>query len=153
MVIKKQPTTASLESAWKDVGVEDGSPWAVRLVSSCYLADTVRNISPTPKLELAVAMFGKHVDTLGELNFDLLNPGWDDVLNDAASTCVNNLVKRQVPVPDEFRESLLAAIREARITAILLVVRYQAASLIHHIPSSEACRVWSEEEIKHIFES
>jgi hypothetical protein len=153
IVIRKQATAARLETAWKDVGVEEGSPWAIRLVSSCYLADTTRNDSPTPKVELSVSMSCKHVDAIGQLDFDLTNPGWEDVLDDAASTCVNYLTRRHVPVPDEFREYLLSCLKEARITAILYVVRYQAASLIHHIPSIEACRIWSEEEIKHIFES
>ncbi len=156
LTIKRQAPTAPLEVRGRNVDVGDGLPWAVHIDASCYLAAATLNVGPTPKLGISIYITGErsdvHVRTMGEIDFDLLIPGWEGILNDAASTCVNDLTKRQVPVPDEFRERLLVALREARITAILLVVRYQAASLIHHIPSSEACRIWSEVEAGHIME-
>jgi hypothetical protein len=153
LTIRRQAPTAPLELSWKDFKVEEGSPWSIRLIASCYLAAATINVGPTPRIELAVLMGSKHVDAIGQIDFDLLNPVWGDILNDAASTCANYLVRRQVPVPDEFRELLLVGLRESRIKAIHLVVRYQAMSLISHISSEEACRIWAEAEASHIFDS
>jgi hypothetical protein len=154
IVIKKQAMAAPPGTSWEDVKVEEGSPWSIRIETSVMMSYTVRDISPIPKVRLSVVMSGKPVDVAADLDdLGLLVPVWETNLKSAVLSCIGHLFKRSVPIPYEFQELLLASLREARIRSILLMVRHQAASLIHHIPSSEACRIWCEEEIINVMSS
>lgn len=71
-------------------------------------------------------------------------------MKDATRSCVDELKRRHVTVPDQFPFELESALVGARRKAILLLVRHQADSLIQHVSSGEACHVWAEAEAAHV---
>lgn len=149
--VKRTATSETVfPSSTRIVRVEDGSPWAIRLHATCHSAKA--GDPPTPRIVVSIEMGDSHVGHLGQVD-DLLGEKWREFLENTAMFCSDSIATRQVQVPDSFRSSLLEALRESRMDAIRSIIRYQASSLIRHISSNDACRIWSEIEIGHIFDS
>lgn len=138
------------ETLVSSVPVDDGSPWSIELLASCHVADVVRNIAPCPKVNVSIRFHGKHVESVEEIGLPLLNETWPVLRSSAAAAVREALTLRGILFPDPFQEGLKAALEEARKNAILCVIRYQAASLIHLVPSSDACAIWATEEAKFV---
>jgi hypothetical protein len=148
-VTTTQKKTVPLETTHKVVLTEEGSIWGISLEASCYLVGS----APAPRVLATLTMSGKRVDKVIEFKAELMEEDWREFVSDAVSACSTSLSDRGVVVPDQFREDLSVTFSESRTQAIMSVVRHQAATLIRELSSAEACRIWSEEEARHIFES
>ncbi len=128
--------------------VDDGSPWSVHVDSFVNVREPL-----IPRVIVIICMSGKRVDVGTSPGSGLLEPEWKAALKDLASKCVSGLRDRQVPVPYKFLFELESALMLARKQAILFVVRHQAAVLIQHLSSEEACHEWALAEASHVMGS
>jgi hypothetical protein len=133
-------------SSFAVVPADEGSPWAVEILSSVSDKDE-------PKVVFSILFQGKTVTVLGHIGSDVTTDGWGGALAAAAGEIVRELKKREIPVSAGLYGEITECASLSRKHAIKAMIRSQASRLIAFIPPDEASMIWALEGARVVMES